>query len=525
MDYPYKATFTSLAKIVTQSEQDHWVAKASLLPLENILPKDIYPEDAPDVLYFAANGAVCGLCNKNGDALDVATALNVYSSAKNKYLSIDHDREKVIGAILYQGLSKLGTNEILTEEQAAESQEPFNMAVAGVIWKSISPMLTKYLVNIGDSTEDDALSLSWEIAYNKFDIGIGSKNVLKTERINKEDVRFASYEKLLRGNGGDGKKDGVDIYRIITGNPIILGFSVVPNPAGNVKGILPILPKKDENIQVEPNIDASLHRKIEKNEEKNITLINHCVNNNITKIMDIKSIQDIESKWDEVRKLESAASIVKFLADSIAQKSAEYVKQIEAKDSLVKTVEAQKVENEERASKLEESLAELEKEFEKVKQAAQAAELAQKFQERMASIDEEFDLDEDVRKIVAAEIKGLETDESFAGYMAKCKVMMKEKSKAAKKAKDAKDVKDSKKDKDDKKEDKKDKGKDEDDESDDEDDKKSKAEIKAALASVKEDDGQKIVNSPTIDKDLLDSLKNAFAGSIKVNGKTINEKK
>ncbi len=521
MDYLYKATFTSLAKIISQSEQDQFIAKASLLPLQDILPKDIYPENSPDVLYFSANGAVCGLCNRNGDALDNATALEIYGSSKNKYLSVDHDREKVIGAILYNGLTKLGTNEVISEEQAAALQEPFNMAVAGVIWKSISPMLAKYLVNIGDSIDDDALSLSWEIAYNEFDIGIGSKNVIKAERISKEDVRFASYEKLLRGNGGEGKKDGVDIYRIIKGNPIILGFSVVPNPAGNVKGILPILPKKDEDVVKIDDSAASIHKKIEKSEEKNITLINDCVNNNITKIMDIKSIQDIESKWEEVRKLESAASIVKFLSDSIAQKSAEYVKQIEAKDNLVKTVEAQKVENEERASKLEESLAELEKEFEKVKLAAQAAEVAQKFQERMASLEEEYDFDDETRAIIASDIKVMD-EESFAAYAKKAKVLMKEKSKAAKKAKDAKD---SKKEKDDKKEDKKDGGKDEDKEMDDEDDKKSKAEIKAALASVKEDEGQKIVNTTIIDKDLLNSLKNAFAGSIKVDGKTIQEKK
>lgn len=516
MDYLYKTTFTTMAKIVSPSDSDRFIAKASLAPLKNVLPKDVYPEDNPDLLYFSANGAVAGLCNKNGDAIDGTTALEINSSAKNKYISTDHDREKVVGVILYPGLSKFGSNDIISEEEAKTLNEPFNMCVAGILWKAINPMLSKYLINMGDSIGEDALSLSWEIAFNSYDIGVGSKNVFDAEKISQEDVRFATYNKFLRANKGEGIDGaGKDVFRIINNNPIILGYSIVPNPAGNVKGILPLGKTEDsENDASRAKIEVekcNIPIIIKNSEEKNINLLNQCVNSNISKTMNIESIQDIETKWDEIRKLESAASVAKFLKDEIAKKSDEYVKQVQAKDDLVKTIQADKAENEKRAKELEESLAELEKEFEKVKEAAKAAELAQKFQEHMLAFEEEFEIDDEDRTIIASDVKQLD-DKAFAAYMAKCKVLMKEKSKA-KKAKDSKKAKDDK-------EDKKDQGKDEDKEKADDDE--SDASIKEAIASVKEEEKQTILNTPIIDKQLLESLKDSFA-NIKVNGKSLKE--
>ena len=53
----------------------------------------------------------------------------------------------------------------------------------------------------------------------------------------------------------------------------------------------------------------------------------------------------------------------------------------------------------------------------------------------MASFDEEFDLSDEDRKVLATDIKDL-NEESFAAYKNKMAVLMKEKNKAAKKAKE-----------------------------------------------------------------------------------------
>ena len=85
-------------------------------------------------------------------------------------------------------------------------------------------------------------------------------------------------------------------------------------------------------------------------------------------------------------------------------------------------------------------------ELEKVKAtlAALEEEKAAKIREevfnvRMASFDEEYDLSDEDRQVLATDIKDL-NDESFAAYKNKMAVLMKEKSKAAKKAKMAKEA-------------------------------------------------------------------------------------
>ena len=61
------------------------------------------------------------------------------------------------------------------------------------------------------------------------------------------------------------------------------------------------------------------------------------------------------------------------------------------------------------------------------------------FNARMASFDEEYDLSDEDRQVLATDIKDL-NDETFAAYKNKMAVLMKEKNKATKKAKMAKEA-------------------------------------------------------------------------------------
>ena len=58
----------------------------------------------------------------------------------------------------------------------------------------------------------------------------------------------------------------------------------------------------------------------------------------------------------------------------------------------------------------------------------------------MASFDEEFDLSDEDRKVLASDLKDL-TEDAFSAYKGKMAVLMKEKNKAAKKAKMDKEMK------------------------------------------------------------------------------------
>lgn len=574
MDYKFKSTFTASAKISAPTESDRFIAKASLEPLRKILPADVNPADSPDLLFFSSNGAVAGLCNKNGDAVSNATALAIHGTAKNKYVSTDHDREKVVGVILYPALTRFGSNEPLTMEEAATLQEPFNMAVAGAIWTVINPMLVKYLNNtVG--TDEDALSLSWEIAFNSYDIGVGSRNLFDAKIISADDSSFSSYEKYLRANGGEGKDPtGKEVFRIINGNAIILGYSIVPKPAAEVKGIMTFA-KSDEpkEAQVEQpannlneipesqraflekegysglgyhicdvtmddgkiyeavaitncrfapkEIDASKIVSIQisqKNIEKNINRSDARVNLNTEKTMKISNIQELETA---IAKFEGAAAVVDFVK-AIQQGSEDYIKNLAAKDDLVKNAEAAKLENEKRAKELETTLAQVKDELAALRAQAEADAAATKFQERMAAFDEEFDLDDEDRKLIASDVKEL-TDEGFASYMAKAKKLMC--GKAKKQKSDGEGAQGGKKDGEKKGDKKNDKEKDDDADdskaSDETDEEKKK--LKDAFASVEGDKTEKVIPQDTVivDKSLKDQMAEAFADTIKINGKKL----
>ncbi len=575
-DFKYRSTFTALANVVAPTEQDRFIAKASLEPLKGLLPTDVNPDNDPDLLYISCNGAVGGLCNKNGDAVSNATALAINGSAKNKYISVEHDREKVVGVILYPGLTRYGSNEPLTPEVAATLNEPFNMAFAGVLWKVISPMLSKYIVNQGGSIGQDALSMSWEIAFDSYDIGVGSRNIFDAKVVKADDATFGVYEKCLRQNGGKGTDaSGKEVFRIINGDAIILGYSVVPNPAAEVKGILPvektdtalagineIFKLSDEKLkefsatlfktakergitleQVDTAFAVSAQQlaeamnrtgdaaadaglavetltaavaafsqggpfvkaSVQKSEEKNITPPIPGVTLNTHQSMKIDSLEQLNSNWAEIRKCETAASVADFVK-AIKDGSDKYMADLKAQEDLLKNAELAKAANEKRSAELKASLDEVKKELAEVRSAQQAAETNQKFQERMASFDETFDLDDEDRAFIAKDVKDLD-DESFAAYSKKCEKVMAAKKKKAPPFKKGDDKKD-----------------------DDADDAKAAelkaAEIKAALASVKEgDDQKKLPNGVAVDEDVAQQMATAFGASMKIDGKTVAERK
>lgn len=529
-EYRYTSRFTTSARIVSPSDQDRFVAKASIASLKGLLPADIKPEENPDLLYFASEGAVSGMINRNGDGISAETALAINHTAKHKFISSEHDRAIINGFILDTGFSRFGSSEPLTKEEAAALKEPFNMCVVGALWKVVNPMLTKYLTINGDAVGSEALSLSWEIAFSAYNIAVGSKNLFDAKIITPEDASFSAYEKLLVASGGNGRApNGDPVFRLITGSPVILGYSVVGNPAAEVKGILPITKAAEPVIPVEatpslaevtpkvaaetaveklteavsefvaePLLAAASENISHKSQEKNITSANPRVNLNRPITMDIKTISDIEQNWAEICKMEATASVA-LIQEAIKKGSEDYIAKIEAEKALVKTAEEAKASAEKRASELEVTVAEVRKQLEELTQRAAASELAAKYQERMASFDEEFDLDDEDRQIIASDIKEL-SDEAFEAYAKKCKKLMAGKAKKSGNPFVKKDEE--------KKEEKKDEG-------------CASTDIKAAIASVKSDDAAP-VNGVQVDQDLYAQMAAAFSASFKLDGKALS---
>jgi hypothetical protein len=508
MEYRYRSTFTSIAKVIEPTAEDRFIAKASIQPLRGLLPADVDIDQNPDLLYISANAAVAGMVNKNGDSISCATALAINDSSKNKYLTVDHIQDEgAIGTILYPGFSRFGTNEPLTREEAAALNEPFNMSFAGVIWKKLAPMLSKYLIKAGDTLDETAMSISWEIAFEKFDIAVSTgMNVMDATLLSEGSVDFDAYSSILRANGGTGKdKAGNNVFRVITSPAIILGHSVVPNPAAAVKGVLPLTNEPEAVVEaavesapveaVEVTLSVSSEEKVSEN---TITLTTTSVTQ-LTPIMKIENKDQFIANWEEIRKLESCASAIDFIS-AIEEGAKNYVTALQEKENLAEQFKAAQV----RASELEANVATIQAELDEVKQAASAADAQTKFNDRMAAFAEKFDLDDEDSKLIAADVREIDTDDAFAAYMGKQEKLLAAKKKGFKPFPK--------------------KGDEEGEKSEDKKEEKTE-DCKAAIASVIETPAQTIVPNGVapVDTSILSKMSSAFGEAFLVNGKTANQ--
>lgn len=229
--------------------------------------------------------------------------------------------------------------------------------------------------------------------------------------------------------------------------------------------------------------------------------------------MKIETVEQLTANWEEIRKLETAASVADFVK-AIKDGSDKYMADLKAQEDLLKNAELAKAANEKRATELQASLEQVQKELAEVRASQEAIQANQKFQERMAAFDEKFDLDDEDRALLTKDIKDLD-DDAFAAYAKKCDKLMAAKSKKAKPFE--------------KKEEKK-------EEKETEEEcaaKKAAAEaaekdaaIKAAVASIKEIGGQvTLPNGVAVDQDALQQMNAAFGASLKIDGKTVEERK
>jgi len=163
------------------------------------------------------------------------------------------------------------------------------------------------------------------------------------------------------------------------------------------------------------------------------------VNNTKTKIMDLEQILSalktvLAEKQETVKFSEEAvASISAKIADSIKQKNEEIKLEMEkaevAKAEAIAQAEQFKKDLEDNNKKLAETAAKLQ-ELQNTISAQAAQEI---YNSRMASLDNEYDLDEVDRSYLAKEISALATtDEAFASYKEKLAVIFRHKNKASK---------------------------------------------------------------------------------------------
>lgn len=446
--------------------------KASLDDLKTILPPDIDPTGDPSLLFCAANIAVAGVVNRNDDGMDKVTALECYSKFKHKFIDFEHSRKQVVGFILHAGLSEIGTNRVISEEEAEKSDAPFNIALIFVVWKAINPDLADDIVAASNPAHSDfnSKSLSFEMAFKGFYIAVipdGEILISKaTKLITPDQSDFPKWKKTLRAYKGNGKSldgDGFT-YRVLPYNVVPLGGGIVEQPAAPVKGITVITEmtqmvpqaavpasrefndngneREDDHDEDDANYMAAAQLRFSNFYDKAVktlkTGVSPITTTFITNIMDTKDIQAYKDKVVKADKLEDFKEVALASTTVIDAIIAESEKREQAKkDAEIRASEIEKVRVEVEAARdqalkdltaTKSELANIKQELAQIQASQQSEVLARKFDERMNLISDTFEFSDDERAEVVADIRDL-SDEAFAKFMDKSKKLMKEKTK------------------------------------------------------------------------------------------------
>ena len=441
--YKYTTRFDNVVTASVNFDNNLLLSEASLEPIKGLIPKSVNLEKNVDLIGAAFNAAVVNAFNKNGDGINTSTAIEFKNYFTHKPTNIEHKKQKVVGHIVNSGFSSFGENKILTDEDVKGSLDPFNIALAAVVYRTVDKDFAEALLESNDPESNlyQKISASWEIGFNDYYIALGSDKLNEAEIITKKE-QINEFKKYLRGFDGSGfTDDGTPIYRLVTGRIYPLGIGFTTNPAANVSGVIindgtQDLMAKNDASDTEVNNNTPEVLKIRENFSQNKK---EPVKLNKTNIMDLEQIlSDLKTVLAEKQTKESfseeaVASISNKIAESIKEKSEEIQSKIasaeEAKAAAVAEAEDLKKNLSENNEKLEAAFSKI-NELESILSAQAAQEL---FNSRMSVIDSEYDFDDADRKLLAEELNILDSsDEAFASYQEKLAVIYRHKSKAFK---------------------------------------------------------------------------------------------
>lgn len=444
--YQFKARFDNIVSASVNFDNNILISKASLDSLKSLIPSSVNLDKNVDLVGAAFNAAVVNRFNKNGDGIDTNTAIAFKNYFIHKPTNIEHKKQRIVGHIVNSAFSSMGENKIITDEDVKNSLNPFNIALAAVVYKTVDRDFADALIDSNDPESHlfQKISASWEIGFNDYYIAIGSLDLKEAEIITKKE-QIGEFKKYLRGFDGPGTlNDGTPIYRLVTGRVYPLGIGFTTNPAADVQGVIiddgtASMDDNEESTEESESMEINSLELLNLSNKNISQKENTPVNNNKLNTMDLENIISalktvLAEKQDSAKFSEEAvASISAKIADSIKNKSEEIKAEIEAseKAKLEAVAQAEQFKQELEANnlKLSETLAKL-----NALESTLNAQAAQEtFNSRMSVLDAEYELDEIDRNFLAKEISALDkSEEAFASYKEKLAIMYRHKSKAFK---------------------------------------------------------------------------------------------
>jgi len=450
LPYKYITSFNDEVRASSESIEDlsSGLSEASLSSLKPLIPQDIDFDRNIDLLGIAFNAAVVNRFNKNDDGITTETALAALDYFINKPTNIEHNKQKVVGHVVSAGFSKYGEASLIRRDEIdPEDLTPFNIALASVVYKAVNSEFAS-LVERSVNPEDElyqSVSASWEIGFSDYVIALGSKNLEEAEII-EDEKHIEELKANLRAFDGSGKlEDGTEIYRLVTGDVYPLGIGFTANPAADVKGIF--LHGEDKKKGIEANEDRmdveiihvespAFSEKINISKKNNSHAEKTHVNlDEIKNVMEVNELLDqikalIEEKSEEKFSEESVANIIKVVSDAIRDKSEQYVSEkAEAEQAKQEAVDAQ-VELEKKIELIEKDLSSSTERVQELESEQAEAKAEQLFNGRMEELDKEYELSDEDRKVIVADVRSLDlTEESFSAFQEKMKVIFSHKAK------------------------------------------------------------------------------------------------
>lgn len=405
-EHKYKSKFTS----VSRNKRFGLIeSKAALKEFEGL--NDLF-DNKEDLLndqdlILPINFVVgnCNFANLNDDVLLGNVGLKLKDSWAKRPINVEHCRNDVVGYINKSSLCSFKSHKLI--DSPSNIYEPFSIAASGYIWKHIGDIAEL----IEESNKEGSylfkeISVSWEIAYSKFGILAGSKNVLNGKLILDEE-EVDRKKKYLRFFGGDGvDENGDEVYLVIADeDAIALGAGIVMEPASGIKGISVFSfsdDLEDKLKKEEKNISQKSQATLKHDRIMKFTNLNEMYEHLSTAGVNVDAIRDVISK--ELKSTEE-----RLVQDEQKRKSKE------DEENLLKATLASLSDEKEKAEK---KISELEKDLKEKLDSIAALESRIKeieakevLDQRLAHLTEKYDLVGEIREAVASSIKGKSDDE------------------------------------------------------------------------------------------------------------------
>ena len=449
--FPFETIFACgpVKTFVPKSEQINF-AKASIDSLKPFVDSSIDLEKNYDMLGVAFNAFVVNMANKNGQVISTDVALSSVDNFKFKPMNIEHKRSNVVGLITSYGFSEYGTDKPLQLSDVSGTNKPFNVVLSGFVWKVVNEEFADSLEESSDPDSSSYLTISasWEMGFREFNIAKGSKLLSEAEIISDAFEVEESKKQLLHFGGSGTDKNGKPLFINLIGEVLPLGIGFTENPAADVSGVQ-VASIEDESVEEsleeedkeevqhenenessgsdssEEAIKNDLNIDPQSSQSRDFDVLrkkgscgeniadSNCLNKerNIKEnnTMLIKSIDDLNE--DSLKQL-CASDIRTLLEQEIKNAGEEYSKQQAEKEQVVAELESAKQDLEAKVAELISNFEQAQSEMTELKLQIEAREKADLFQGRMCSIDEDFNLNDEEREVIAEQIKDMD-EEAF----------------------------------------------------------------------------------------------------------------